>query len=146
MASGTVGCGVAVIVTWRRRVLFGRRAQPDGSSVWQLPGGWIEIGESPPDAAYREVLEETGLEIVEPVFVAVTSNVFSRGEHSISLYFEAKCRDASKLSNGEGRTGDIWDWRQWDDVGGDMFLPLRLLRQSNYQPFSEVDFPIHFSG
>ena len=113
---------------------------------WDFPKGLMEDGESPLDAAQREVLEETGLEIVEPVFVAVTSNVFSGGEHSISLYFEAKCRDASKLSNGEGRTGDIWDWRQWDDVGGDMFLPLRLLRQSNYQPFSEVDFPIHFSG
>ena len=145
MASGTVACGVAVVVTWRGRVLFGRRPLMSGTTAWQLPGGWIERGESPLAAARREVLEETGLELVSPAFVAVTNNVFSRDEHSISLYFEAECRDPAQLVNGEGQAGKSWEWQQWNEIGGDLYLPLRLLRQTNYQPFSGVNFPTHFS-
>ena len=145
MADGPVACGVATIVTWRQQVLFGRRLQPDGSTVWQLPGGWIERDESPLAAARREVLEETGLVIEAPAFVAVTSNRFSADIHSISLYFEAECRDVSTLSCGEGQIDRGWQWRQWDDLGDDLFLPLALLRRTNYRPFSGVNNPTHFS-
>lgn len=145
MTSGGVACGVAVIVTWRDRVLFGRRPQNDGETVWQLPGGWVEAGESPLAAAHREVLEETGLELESAAFVAVTSNVFGDDQHSISLYFEAKCRDATRLSSGEGESGNDWEWRQWDDVDVGLYLPLRLLRQTNYLPFTGVNFSTHFS-
>ena len=33
-----------------------------GGTRWQLPKGWLEEGESPQEAAQREVREETGLE------------------------------------------------------------------------------------
>lgn len=145
MAGGRVACGVAVVVTWREFVLFGRRVLDDGRKVWQLPGGWIEPGESPPDAARREVLEETGLELEAPVFVAVTSNLLGPGEQSISLYFEAECRDAASLSNREGQPDDTWQWRQWHDVDDNLYLPLHLLRQTDYQPFCRVNLPTHFS-
>ena len=28
--------------------------------VWSLPGGWVDVGESPSEAVAREVLEESG--------------------------------------------------------------------------------------
>ncbi|MFM0248477.1 NUDIX hydrolase [Paraburkholderia sediminicola] len=40
--------------------------QESVDALWTLPGGWCDIGESPADAACREVREEAGLE-VEPV-------------------------------------------------------------------------------
>jgi 8-oxo-dGTP pyrophosphatase MutT (NUDIX family) len=41
-----------------RRVLLVRHTDPE---IWTLPGGIVEPGESPADAALREVWEETGL-------------------------------------------------------------------------------------
>ncbi|MEU6204616.1 NUDIX domain-containing protein [Micromonospora musae] len=50
---------VAGIVTSDRGVLIGRRH--DGKPPWTFIAGEIEPGESPADAAVREVKEETGL-------------------------------------------------------------------------------------
>ena len=47
------------IVTSQRGVLLARRH--DGKPLWTFVGGGIEDGESPSDAAVREVKEETGL-------------------------------------------------------------------------------------
>jgi 8-oxo-dGTP diphosphatase len=49
---------VAAVVTSSLGVLAVRRV--DGQPPWAFPGGKIELGESPVDAAVREVLEETG--------------------------------------------------------------------------------------
>jgi 8-oxo-dGTP pyrophosphatase MutT (NUDIX family) len=50
---------VAAIVTSRKGVLITKRR--DGKPPWGFPAGEIEPGESPADAAVREVKEETGL-------------------------------------------------------------------------------------
>ena len=34
--------------------------------LWLQPGGHIDAGETPPDAAVREVLEETGMRVAHP--------------------------------------------------------------------------------
>ena len=145
MHRGEVACAVAVVVTHAGKVLFGRRRRHGGAWTWQLPGGWIESGESPPDAARREVAEETGLTLGELKFVAVSSNVFSPREHSISLYFEAECRDASALAGSDADGESVWIWRQWNQVEENLFLPLRLLRQSDYRPFSPDASRTHIS-
>ena len=59
-APGRAAVAVA-IVTSGLGVLIGRRR--DGNPPWTLPGGKIEPGESPGDAAARETLEETGLQV-----------------------------------------------------------------------------------
>ena len=40
-------------------------------SGWGIPGGFIARGEQPEQAARREILEETGLEITEPKLFCV---------------------------------------------------------------------------
>ena len=127
---------MAVVVTHRQKVLFGKRKTKSTEFEWQLPGGWIEPGESPEQAARREVLEETGLRLLAPRFVALTSNVFATGEHSISLYFEAQCVDAESLKCAETDKCAGWEWRSWDEVDKRLFLPLRLLKKTQYRPFS----------
>jgi 8-oxo-dGTP diphosphatase len=130
-----VNCAVAVVVTHTHKVLFGRRRTGRGDFEWQLPGGWLKVGESPLQAARREVREETGLLLRELHFVGTTSNVFSAHNHSLSLYFEAECVDAGSLIETEQEKCDGWEWRCWADVTDKLFLPLSLLKQTEYRPF-----------
>jgi 8-oxo-dGTP pyrophosphatase MutT (NUDIX family) len=51
------------------QVLLGRRAD---NGAWSLPGGIIEPGEEPADAAVREIFEETGVIAVPEALAAVT--------------------------------------------------------------------------
>ena len=42
--------------------LLRRNIEP-GDGCWTFPGGYVDLGESVPDAAVREALEETGLNV-----------------------------------------------------------------------------------
>lgn len=55
-----VGVGGAVVRG--RSVLFVRRASRHGRGNWQIPGGFVDHGETLDAAAVREVREETGVE------------------------------------------------------------------------------------
>lgn len=49
-----------------------------GEGFWNAPGGKIEPGEKPEDAAKREVFEETGLRVVELVSAGSLKFYFGR--------------------------------------------------------------------
>jgi ADP-ribose pyrophosphatase YjhB (NUDIX family) len=57
---------VAAITLIQRdcQVLLTRRTWNPAKGRWTLPGGFVDCGEDPRDAAVRECLEETGLEVV----------------------------------------------------------------------------------
>lgn len=38
-------------------------AKERSDNLWTLPGGWVDINESPSESVVREVLEETGFEV-----------------------------------------------------------------------------------
>ena len=57
--------GLVIDFSGTRGLLIGRIDQKDSSGkriLWSLPKGHIEIGETPEEAALREVVEETGIE------------------------------------------------------------------------------------
>lgn len=56
-------CAGAVVRDASGRLLLVRRGHEPALGKWSLPGGRIEPGESPQQAAAREVREETGLEV-----------------------------------------------------------------------------------
>jgi len=65
-AQGTKPPASVAVIVWGGRVLVIKRRIPDGTLVWQFPGGKINRAETPVQAAVREAWEEVGL-VVEPV-------------------------------------------------------------------------------
>lgn len=53
--------GVSVVVIRMGRVLLVKRSRPPYRGYWSLPGGGLQGGETPKQAARRELREETGL-------------------------------------------------------------------------------------
>lgn len=81
-----VGVGV-IIENKEGKVLIGKR-KGSHAPYYSIPGGHLEAGESFEKAAIKEVLEETGLEIIAPKVICVTNNLDtykSEGKHYISV-------------------------------------------------------------
>ena len=70
-------------------VLIRRRNPPHG---WALPGGFVDPGESVPQAARREAKEETGLDVELTELLGVYSDPKRdpRGLYTISTVFVAR--------------------------------------------------------
>jgi 8-oxo-dGTP diphosphatase len=67
--------GVGAVVIDRTKVLLIRRGHEPMKGQWSLPGGALELGETLPQGVAREVLEETGLEVVPLRIVEVLDRI-----------------------------------------------------------------------
>jgi 8-oxo-dGTP diphosphatase len=106
-------CSYALLVD-RGRILLCRisDALPESVGKWTLPGGGLDFGESPQDAAVREVREETGLEVDVMGIETVDSQVYEFGGerlHIIRHVYRAHVTGGELRSETEGST-DIAQW------------------------------------
>lgn len=80
----------AVLVLEEGRVLLVRH-QKNGRTYWLLPGGGVEFGEPAPDAARREVEEETGLQVeVDDLALVAETIAPDASRHLLHLVFRAR--------------------------------------------------------
>jgi 8-oxo-dGTP diphosphatase len=65
-----------------------KRNEEPFAGEWDLPGGFVEMGESPADAAVREVAEETGLRVTPTEIIgAFTSAYGDSGRHTVDIAY-----------------------------------------------------------
>ncbi|MEO6202910.1 MAG: 8-oxo-dGTP diphosphatase MutT [Nitrospirales bacterium] len=78
---------VAAAIIWQKdRILLSRR-KPESylGGLWEFPGGKREFGETLEDCLRREVKEELGVEISEPVWFHTLHYQYT--EKMVELYF-----------------------------------------------------------
>ena len=90
----------AVIVPQDDRVLLVRRKYEPRAGAWSLPAGFMEIDESPVEAAVRETREETGLEVAVVRLYDVIGTCDDPRSHVILVVYLAE------QLGGELRPGD----------------------------------------
>jgi len=91
---------VEAIISKGNSLLFLRRKNSPAKGQWWFPGGRIRKGETLEEALYREVKEETGLEVIESKFINVYSRIFAE-RHDITIVYVCKCKGDNIVLNDE---------------------------------------------
>jgi 8-oxo-dGTP pyrophosphatase MutT (NUDIX family) len=117
-----------IVIDEQDAVLFiGRSATPERPARWFLPGGGIDAGETPHDAAVRELFEETGLRIDHGDLVGpVARRAFSRPKEGgwftqdNYLFFTRVQRYTPHVSGGDAYEQDLeFQWFGVDELSED---------------------------
>jgi ADP-ribose pyrophosphatase YjhB (NUDIX family) len=116
---------VAVIVRNNNKLLLVKEKLEDLKDHWIIPGGGVEFGERITDAAKREILEETGINIkVKGVMGYKEIIVTKYGYHTVLFFvdseskdhpssLEKKILDAKYFDRDEIRKLDLVDSARW---------------------------------
>lgn len=91
---------VEAIIVLNNSLLFLRRRNSPARGQWWFPGGRIRRGESLEEALFREVKEETGLDVTKHELVCVYSRIFPE-RHDIAIVFLCRCSGRKVILNNE---------------------------------------------
>lgn len=103
---------VGIMMVNEKGFVFVGQRLDNNQNAWQMPQGGIDAGEDPETAAYRELLEETGVKKQDVRFVASSSKWLSYDlpEDLIPILWNGKFRGQKQkwfLFNFLGEDGDI---------------------------------------
>jgi 8-oxo-dGTP diphosphatase len=120
--------GIGVLV-WnpRGRLLLGQRRGAHAAGEFWLPGGKPDGGESPRDAAVRELYEETSISVVRDAMEPLDFWTYDRFEaddlHYVTVYYQCKLPfgEMPRLLEPEKCYG--WGWYSTWAPGGYGSLP-----------------------
>ncbi len=144
-----------VLIVQDGRVLVLRERMSDGRLKWGFPGGGLEAGEFPWDAAARECVEELGVPVVLGALEAIIFAVFPDGSHGIRygirgtlasdapFVLEEKA-EAHWLTEAEARTAEGWKTPGWDTLVEVAFHPAQTPVAHWYRDQVRIDPPQGF--
>lgn len=109
-----VGC---VVTNIEGRFLLSKRLAKHGRGEWSFPGGKPNPGESPADAALRELEEETGItaDFAQPLGLWTYERWDDHGVHYVTLYFLID-HDGQQPQDREPDKHGPWEWLSFEDA------------------------------
>lgn len=112
--------GVNTFFLKDNKILLGKRLSKTGFGTWGLPGGHLEPGENLIEAAKREVLEETGINVIELEFLQLLNDP-RQDEHYIQINFLAK-KWQGEPEVMEPEKCERWEWFKLDELPENIFF------------------------
>lgn len=113
---------VALILNEKNELLVCRRAKEPAKGTLDLPGGFIDMGETGEEGVAREVLEETGLKVKETSYLFSLPNIYVYSGfpvHTLDMFFLCTVDDTSHIA-------------AMDDVADSFFLPLSEIHPEDF--------------
>lgn len=109
----TVDAAVFTLAEGKARLLLVQRKHEPYQGSWALPGGYVEIDEDLPEAAARELAEETGLQGVslEQLHTFGKPGRDPRGRTITVVYFGIAGKDQQQV-----KAADDAAQAQWFDI------------------------------
>lgn len=101
-----------VIFNGSGRVLLVQRGNEPWKGWWSIPGGAVETGELLKDAVYREMREETGLEVEALEVVEIFESIRAAEDGAIAFHYvviDYLCRVVS----GDAKASDDASAARW---------------------------------
>jgi ADP-ribose pyrophosphatase YjhB (NUDIX family) len=130
----------AVVIVRDGKVLLGRRAKAPFQGAWEVPGGFVERGEHPVDAAVREVREELGVDVELTGLVGVYIETSGRNEQLQITVFEGTTSAVEAVPD----PAEVieWAWFAPDDFpGADDMAGRHRLRLDDWRAGRTVPLP-----
>jgi ADP-ribose pyrophosphatase YjhB (NUDIX family) len=96
------------------KLLALRRGEEPLKGEWNMPGGFVEAGESGPEAIVREVREETGFEVEVGELIGIFSSTYGNDAEATPIFDVAyRCR----ITGGELEVSDESLEAGWFSLG-----------------------------
>jgi 8-oxo-dGTP diphosphatase len=112
---GSFRLSAAVFARRGGEILILKRGLGEMTGAWYLPGGGVDAGETPEEAARRELMEEAGLKVDGPLTLigAVPMHVY--GQDSVQFVYACSCPEGDVVLSDE-HVGFRWiDAREYRD-------------------------------
>lgn len=113
---------VAFILNHRNELLVCRRAKEPAKGTLDLSGGFIDMNETGEEGVAREVMEETGLTVIDTEYLFSLPNTYLYSGflvHTLDLFFLCKIADDTCL-------------RAMDDVADSFWMPLDSIQPEEF--------------
>lgn len=125
--------GIGIVVFKGDEVLLVRRAKPPVRNTWSIPGGAQETGETVREAALRELMEETALEVDILGMIDVVDAITRDDDDRVRFHYTL-VDFAAEWRGGEATAGSDVGEVRWvplaeldrEDLWGETFRIIRL--------------------
>lgn len=127
--------GVGVMVLKDKKVLLGRRhldpkkasSELHGEGTWTMPGGKLDFHEALEDAAFREVREETGIEIDKTKLKIINiGNEIVPDKHFVTIGYICENFKGDPVAM-EPEEIVEWKWFNLNDLPSPIFSPSKKI-------------------
>jgi len=109
-----IGVAIIIVDPQTNKILLGERMNAYKAGYFGLPGGRIEMHETAQEAIVREVLEETGLTIINTEYVGVVREL--QETYNFIHFGMTTTSFSGTLGNPEPHKCKGWEWYNLDNI------------------------------